>query len=113
MVVGDPPGMPSARRREVLAEMTANTAQAYEGLLVALGREWREPFDAMSVAMLVSSLVEGAVTRRIGVPTVETPDDMIGWAVCALLPLFTRSVDDTDDATAWVAANTPDWAPPA
>lgn len=111
MLLGDPPGLQSDEIRRVMIGRHERTAEAYEGMRVALGREWREPFDAGAVSALVAAMLEGAATRKVALGgDAELPHEVVAWAVCALIPLITREPHETADAAQWVADNVPDWS---
>jgi AcrR family transcriptional regulator len=81
--------------------LDAGAAPIFEGLMAILGRTPRPPFTPETMGAVITAIAEGLAVRAYLSPGFY-PEQLFGWIIAALTPLFTREEDDDRDATQYV-----------
>jgi AcrR family transcriptional regulator len=81
--------------------LDAGAAPIFEGLMAILKRTPRPPFTPETMGAVITAIAEGLAVRAYLSPGFY-PEQLFGWIVAALTPLFTREEDDERDATQYV-----------
>jgi|ERR1019366_1379112 AcrR family transcriptional regulator len=83
------------------AALDAGAAPIFQGLISILGRSPRPPFTPETIGAIITAIAEGLALRAYLSPGFY-PEQLYGWIIAALTPLFTREPDDERDATSYV-----------